>query len=332
MQTLSLLGCKFTGSFPSSILSNTNLRNLDFGDNQLSGQFPASGWSNMNQLLTLSFDKIAFTGSVPTDFCNIPNLSSLMLSGQITLPNCLGQLTKLTYLSLTNMPITQFPAGLPLLTAVRYIVIQATSISGEIPDDFWNMQSLQTVYLDTNQISGIGSPSGKPSASKLTTLSLANNRITSLATLTGLTKVAQLSLDNNLIAEIPSSLTTNSGVTWIGLSHNSITTLPSLNWSLFTKLTLLDLSSNLIGSIPATIAGVNVNIYNNCVEYNHIKLDNNKYNMHYINDILKFNIDNNDTEYFNHSDYVYHGYHVNLFQFDHNLDFQNFNHNNNYIY
>jgi hypothetical protein len=95
------------GSIPQSLAQISGLRNLNIGHNALSGILPDFSGSVLQRLI---LDRNAFTGTVPETLCNLHELSALDLSGSTklfgSLPSCLGDLTSLSKLRVTDSGLT----------------------------------------------------------------------------------------------------------------------------------------------------------------------------------------------------------------------------------
>jgi hypothetical protein len=95
------------GSIPRSLAQISGLRNLNIGHNSLTGTLPDFSGSSLQRLI---LDRNSFTGTVPETLCNLHELSGLDLSGSTkllgSLPSCLGDLTFLSKLRITDSGLT----------------------------------------------------------------------------------------------------------------------------------------------------------------------------------------------------------------------------------
>jgi hypothetical protein len=95
------------GSIPQSLVQISGLRNLNIGHNALTGILPDFSGSVLQRLI---LDRNSFTGTVPETLCNLHELSALDLSGSTkllgSLPSCLGDLTFLSRLRITDSGLT----------------------------------------------------------------------------------------------------------------------------------------------------------------------------------------------------------------------------------
>lgn len=95
------------GSIPQSLAQISGLRYLNIGHNSLSGILPDFSGSLLQRLI---LDRNSFTGTVPETLCNLHELSALDLSGSTklhgSLPSCLGDLTVLSKLRITDSGLT----------------------------------------------------------------------------------------------------------------------------------------------------------------------------------------------------------------------------------
>jgi Leucine-rich repeat (LRR) protein len=102
-------------------------------DNPLSGQLPIL--TNFTRLESFLVSGARITGSIPTEFGLLTQLSNLDLSDNIYLSGVL-------------------PTELATLSNLEYFNIGGSSISGTIPSEFGQLQSLEELYLSAPFLTG----------------------------------------------------------------------------------------------------------------------------------------------------------------------------------
>jgi len=149
------------------------------------------------------------------------DLSRLGLS---CLPSQLGQLTKLTELTLAHNHLRSLPSAL------------------------WQFEGLSRLDLSNNNLDHL--PPALGQLASLTLLYLANNQLAVLPPeLGGLAKLTRLDISANPLATLPPTLGQLANLTRLDLSHNHLVALPPELGEL-TRLTRLYLSNNQLGSLP----------------------------------------------------------------------------------
>jgi hypothetical protein len=130
------------GLIPQSLAQISGLRNLNIGHNAFSGILPDFTGSALQRLI---LDRNSFTGTVPETLCNLHELRALDLSGSTkllgSLPSCLGDLTFLSKLRITDSGLTgSVPTNLcnKRVMNVRFLSLPAhrTEIRGRRLDRF----------------------------------------------------------------------------------------------------------------------------------------------------------------------------------------------------
>ncbi|XP_048426977.1 receptor-like protein EIX1 [Pyrus x bretschneideri] len=134
---------KLSGELPS--LENcTELRVVDLGANKLSGKIPTWIGPNLSMLLVLRLKSNEFYGSIPLSLCSLPALHVLDFSKNNisgALPHCL--------------------ANIPALSSMATEVEDSTFVgfTGVLPNNFGQLEMLESLDLSRNQISGSIPPS-----------------------------------------------------------------------------------------------------------------------------------------------------------------------------
>ncbi|GLU00309.1 hypothetical protein SLE2022_176860 [Rubroshorea leprosula] len=272
----------FEGPVPSSIGQLQNLTNLGLGGNELNGTLPDS-FGQLSQLSVFDVSSNHMTGIISqAHFLKLSKLKILHLSANSFIFNVSSswvppfQAHNLDLGSCYLGP--SFPAWLKYQKEVVLLDFSNSSISGPIPDWFWDISgSLSMLNVSFNQLQGrLQNPLNGSSfavvdfssnnfegsipvpAVKILLLDLSDNQFSGLIPQTigeSMRKLIFLSLSGNrLLGEIPNSI---GGMFWIeviDLSRNRLTgSIPSSigNCSSLKALDLGD--NNLSGEIPGSL-------------------------------------------------------------------------------
>ncbi|OWM78398.1 hypothetical protein CDL15_Pgr016122 [Punica granatum] len=241
---LHLRGCGLAGLAPSfSSVNFTSLAVLDLSVNPLSSEIPA--WTaNITSLEYLDMSSSGLFGRIPLGFRELPNLRSLILSGNNNLSASCSQLLrgswgKIEVLDLSSNGIHgRIPSSIGNMTSLIDFSVFANNVEGGIPSTIGSLCSLVSFDLSGNNLTGIlpGSLLGtedcisNSSLPSLMQLRLSNNQLNGLLPdwLGQLKSLVELSLDyNSLQGPIPASLGKLRNLTSLGLAGNELNgTLP----------------------------------------------------------------------------------------------------------
>jgi Leucine-rich repeat (LRR) protein/tRNA A-37 threonylcarbamoyl transferase component Bud32 len=183
------------------------------------------------------------------------SLSNNTLSGSI--PNIIGNLTKLIYLGLWKDRLAgKIPQELGYLVNLETLDLSTNRLSASIPRNLGNLTKLTTLYLDINQLSG-HIPREIGDAVNLRYLALSENRHSGSIpnNLGNLTKLILLNLiQNELSGHIPQEIGNIKSLSTLALAFNNLSgALPS-GLCAGGQLQLLSATdNNLVGALPPTL-------------------------------------------------------------------------------
>lgn len=128
-------------------------------------------------------------------------LSNLHLS---TLPELLGQLTHLKYLSVAFNQLTVLPESLRHLTQLKYLHVAGNNLN-DLPSSIGQLTQLEELNVSRNQLTAL--PESLRQLRKLEILYVQNNRLTSLfLSPEQLTQLVKLDVSINQLTALPLSL------------------------------------------------------------------------------------------------------------------------------
>ncbi|TYG72104.1 hypothetical protein ES288_D05G453100v1 [Gossypium darwinii] len=273
LKYLDLSHSNLRGSISRSLGNLLQLTYLDLSWNQLSGQVPLS-ILNLTQLQHLRIAENSLEGSIPDEVAAFPNLISLDLSNNLLngkLPSWLYTASSLMEIYLSQ---NQFSGHIKEFQSksLEMIVLGNNKLQGPLPSSIFQSLNLTWLLLYSNNLSGViefSMFSNLPNLEYLdlsqNSLSLSSNNVSQFPPfLKGSKKLKALDLSNNRIeGKIPQWLqkVTCDSLSYLNLSHNSLTEVEQLPWK---NINILDLSSNLIhGNLPIPSSTINVFLISN---------------------------------------------------------------------
>jgi Leucine-rich repeat (LRR) protein len=170
-----------SGTIPSELLSLSKLRILDLGTNSITGKLP--DFDIMPTLNFISLQANKLNGTIPKSMGLLASVTHLDLSGNNfvgQIPHELSSLVTLQYLSLSNnnnLDPGQIPTFIGLLTNLRDLSLMSCNrVSSLKPSLFSNMNELELLELDHNRITG-EVPSELGQVESLSYLLLSGNKL-----------------------------------------------------------------------------------------------------------------------------------------------------------
>ncbi|KAG1360815.1 LRR receptor-like serine/threonine-protein kinase EFR [Cocos nucifera] len=253
LRILFINGNNLAGVLPNSISNlSTNMQQLDFGDNQVSGSLPSdignlrslvllamgpnlltgiipSSLGNLNLLHALDMHENYFSSQIPSSLGNISQLNSLYLGGNIlrgSIPTHLGNCRNLQLLDLSYNQLTgTIPIEILRLYSLSDVLdLSHNALHGPLPSEIGNLINVNSLYVSDNRLFGkIPDSIGK--CVVLVKLSMSGNFFegvipTSLGNLEGL-QFLDLS-SNNLSGRIPGYVQIFHSLQFLNLSFNNL--------------------------------------------------------------------------------------------------------------
>lgn len=244
--------------FPIHLESLSKLRTLQLKSNQISGAASSigevvTGMSSLERLL-IANNKV--TGELPCTLLGQPihsiDLSSNELRGRI--PECFSNAASLEELNLAS---NRMEGSLPALPEnLSALIASDNSLSGSFPDVFRSAKSLSSIALARNRFHGVIAPGAFPNT--VQEVRLANNALSGKLP-DDLFQLPHLRIFsgafNQFFGDLPSSTFVGSKLVLLDLRGNQLGSLPALYSS--TDLEYLDVAMNcMTGSVPTAFKGL----------------------------------------------------------------------------
>ena len=203
------------GCMPSGCFSIEETNELNFSYVNL-GQFP----SNIDELTNLSYIHISdcgLYGSLPASIGDLNNLESLQVyDNDHDLPDSLNLDSQLTGL---------IPQEIGNLESLKYLRLDNNNLSGQIPSEIGELDSLVFLLLGGNELEG-EIPASLMNLLGLASLSLNDNQLTGHIPLeiADMVNLETVDISNNqLTGEIPEGLSNPADLYYVNLSNNQLT-------------------------------------------------------------------------------------------------------------
>ncbi|KAM3696221.1 hypothetical protein ACJW31_06G021900 [Castanea mollissima] len=280
LASLTLEGCLSGGSLPDlDILGLKNLRELNLGYNNLSGEIPSSfsslralsyldlGWNNLNgpisalfgnltEVIQIFLDNNNFTGQIPSSLLSLKDLNVIDLSynkfqGSILMS--LGNLTKVTNIMLQHNNFTGYiPSSLSHLKDLNLVDLSYNKFEGSIPVSFGNLTKVTTIMLQYNNFTS-HIPSSLSNLKDLTFIDFSHNNFGGfggkISFLTNLTKLIEVDLSYNQLTSQMCEFQPNNSLQYLRVENNRLYGSIPNSISNLVNLIEINLSSNDLSGI-----------------------------------------------------------------------------------
>nr|GME11768.1 receptor-like protein 12 [Ipomoea batatas] len=264
LQSLTLYNTNFSGNLPESIGNLRLLSHIDLSDCYFSGPIPAS-IIKLSKLVELRLSENSFSGPIPASLFFLPSLQTLLLDGnklsghitelrnvtsplesldltdnnlEGTIPSFFFRLQSLTYLHLSSNNFFGQMIDLQNVTSpLQYLDLSSNDIEGTIPPFLFQLQNLTELDLSSNKFNGIVYLT-KFKRQYIDTLDFSNNNLvieTTISTseLPLLPQFGELYLASCNLQTIPEFLKSQSKLSWLDLSNNTISgEIPNWIWGI----------------------------------------------------------------------------------------------------
>ncbi|PRP78601.1 putative receptor protein kinase [Planoprotostelium fungivorum] len=256
---LDLSSNQLTGNIEYSIGSLSSLAYLNVSRNLLTGslesrlaqlsQLQYMGAMGLPQMIQLNFDNNNFIGDIPNSVAKSSSMTTLSL-GNNQLTGGLQDVFSLPNLMSLNVSGNNLNGNIPDIsgsTGLQVIDLSYNRLVGSIPTGLAKQNNLRVLSLSHNQLTG---EVPHPLKSDPQIIDLSSNSLSgALSFLDTLSSLTRLNLSGNAFNGQIKTLNGMRGLSSVDVSHNLITTLPSLS-GLF-NLQYFDASHNTInGSVP----------------------------------------------------------------------------------
>ncbi|XP_024923187.3 probable LRR receptor-like serine/threonine-protein kinase At1g07650 isoform X2 [Ziziphus jujuba] len=155
IQSIFLMGQDLDGVLPPSLAKLTFLKDVNLGQNHLSGSIPHEWASTKLEILVISVNNLS--GPIPAYLGNITTLRELALESNLfsgTIPPEFGKLVNLETLFLSANNLTgELPNTLRNLTKLL-VLISSNNFTGRIPDFFQSWKSLEKLEMQASGFEG----------------------------------------------------------------------------------------------------------------------------------------------------------------------------------
>ena len=271
LRRLDLAVNALSGHIPSELGQLTRLQSLILRHNALSGSIPPE-LGQLNELTHINLDGNQLSGKIPSELAQMTSLRTIFLSrNRLTgsIPSELGRVKRLQHLYLYGNILTgPIPAELGQLSRLHEIYLQNNFLSGPIPNELGNLDNLHIMNLSFN--SGITGtlPRTFVNLTRLTELDLQGTQVCipvdteMLEWRESISKHAKVTNCPDPVADALNALyNATNGVNWNDNTNWLRSSSPGEWYGVTTnsdgQVTELNLpSNNLIGSLPAELAGL----------------------------------------------------------------------------
>ena len=144
-------------------------------------------------------------------------------------PACIGRLTALRWLNLSDNQLTSVPAEIGQLTSLEELYLDDNKLTS-VPAEIGQLTALRELHLDGNKLTSVPAEIGQLTA--LTELFLGGNQLTSLPAEIGqLTALEELNLGGNQLTTVPYEIGLITSLVRLDLTNNKLTSMPAAIWN-----------------------------------------------------------------------------------------------------
>eukprot|EP01039_Chlorochromonas_danica_P010842 gene10842-12052_t len=260
---------------PVNMQKLVNLQRLDLANNKLSALPEALGScqalkflslhsndlsalpSSLGQLYRLEYLDVSrnLLRELPEDLENLVSLLHLDLSSNQLgyLFHGIGQLQHLLYLDVNTNLLAALPASFSQLRALEYVNLENNELL-HLQQCLEEVQEVKYLNLRKNNLHSLAGDVG--GCRSLTALDISLNKLSALPIEVGLCEqLIDLNLAYNQLTSLPAELGACRCLVKLSLRHNAISGVLPPTLSLIRSLQELDISDNLVDSLPDSIAG-----------------------------------------------------------------------------
>ncbi|KAL8266918.1 hypothetical protein R6Q59_004262 [Mikania micrantha] len=192
LKIMGLGGCKLFGQLPTWLMPLVNLEVIDLSQNNINGTIP--GWlQNLPNLFYLDLSNNSLSGGFPVELTRLPALASQQVldhvnSSYLELPvfvapqnasylqyNQLATLPPALYLASNNLS-GDIPVEIGNLQSIHVLELSQNNFNGNIPSSISNLKNLEILDLSHNLLSG-EIPSALKNLHFLSSFNVANNNL-----------------------------------------------------------------------------------------------------------------------------------------------------------
>ncbi|TYI04959.1 hypothetical protein ES332_A10G055100v1 [Gossypium tomentosum] len=158
LQQLYINSCGLTGKIPSTFANLQNLQIVGASDNAFTGKIPEFIGSNWTRLASLRLEGNSFEGPIPSNIGNLTSLTILRITGIYNGSSSLDfvrNLKNISDLVLRNVLLTgSIPSDISDFQSLQKLDLSFNNLTGQIPSKLFNMNSLTYLFLGNNSLSG----------------------------------------------------------------------------------------------------------------------------------------------------------------------------------
>ncbi|CAD6262298.1 unnamed protein product [Miscanthus lutarioriparius] len=158
LRYMSLCGNALSGPVPKELGNLVNLTSLCLATNSLNGSLP-SELGNLVKLEELYIDSAGLSGPIPSSYSKLTRMRKMQIGEIVNGSSSLAfinDMTSLSTLILRNCKISDSLTSVNFsqLTKLNILDLSFNNITGEVPQALLNLNSLNSLFLGNNSLSG----------------------------------------------------------------------------------------------------------------------------------------------------------------------------------